>query len=308
MNGVSSKGNDGGNVVASDLPLAISSLNDIKTLMTLVNDMIRNIIHRVKNKELPIDQGMSFLDVKNQMLLKYLINLNCVMLKKVSGESIKGDPVIDRLVEIRTILERMRPVEHKLKYQIEKLLKFAATGKFAENDPLQFKANPNNLISKVGGDNDSSDEEVGKKKDSNKAGVYVPPKLVSMQYDGDETGVQRASKTTEKARRHALSSSALQGLREEYMDTPAEIVEYSANGNRANLVKERQERQEFEETYFTRLPYTRQDRHKSRQQYSSTAFANELAGLGSQAEGGAGKRKSGSGGKKKGGFKKKKRH
>ena len=43
----------------------------------------------------------------------------------------------------------MRPVEHKLKYQIEKLLKFATTGKFAENDPLQFKANPTNLISKV---------------------------------------------------------------------------------------------------------------------------------------------------------------
>lgn len=62
--------------------------------------------------------------------------------------------------------------------------------------------------------------------------------------DGDETGVQRASKTTEKARRHALSSSALQGLREEYMDTPAEIVEHSANSNRANMVKERQERQE----------------------------------------------------------------
>lgn len=56
----------------------------------------------------------------------------------------------DRLVEIRTILERMRPVEHKLKYQIEKLLKLATTGKLADNDPLQFKANPDNLISKVG--------------------------------------------------------------------------------------------------------------------------------------------------------------
>ena len=55
----------------------------------------------------------------------------------------------DRLVEIRTLLERMRPVEHKLKYQIEKLLKIATTGKFETTDPLQFKANPNNLINKV---------------------------------------------------------------------------------------------------------------------------------------------------------------
>lgn len=43
----------------------------------------------------------------------------------------------------------MRPVEHKLKYQIEKLLKISVSGKFDENDPLQFKANPNNLVNKV---------------------------------------------------------------------------------------------------------------------------------------------------------------
>nr|CAG4642188.1 EOG090X0IJO [Eurycercus lamellatus] len=295
---------DGENIVASDLPVAISNLNDIKTLVTQVNLMVRNIINRVKNKEFPMDKGMSFLDVKNQLLLKYLLNLNCIMLKKVSGESIKGNLSIDRLVEIRTILERMRPVEHKLRYQIEKLLKFATTGKFAENDPLQFKANPNNLISKTGDDDSSDEDEDDKTK--KKTGAYVPPKLVAMNYDGDETNDDRVSKTVEKAKRRALSSSALQGLREEYMDTPAEIVEYSANGGRANIAKERQARQEYEETYFTRLPYTRQDRHNSRQQYSSTALANELAGMGSMPE--KGKRKSQSGGKKKGGFKKKKRN
>lgn len=83
--------NNGDSVIASDLPLAISNLNDVKTLITQVNTMVRNIINRVKSKELPMDQGMSFLDVKNQMLLKYLVNLSCVLLKKVSGESIKGD-------------------------------------------------------------------------------------------------------------------------------------------------------------------------------------------------------------------------
>ena len=46
-------------------------------------------------------------------------------------------------------MERMRPVEHKLRYQIDKLLKFATSGKLGENDPLQFKANPGNLVSKV---------------------------------------------------------------------------------------------------------------------------------------------------------------
>lgn len=82
------------NVLAADLPLAVSNLNDVKTIVSQVNQMVRNLIDRVKSKELPTAQGMSFLDVKNQLLLKYLLNLNCILLKKVSGESIKGSSSI----------------------------------------------------------------------------------------------------------------------------------------------------------------------------------------------------------------------
>nr|CAG4647548.1 EOG090X0IJO [Megafenestra aurita]SVE92764.1 EOG090X0IJO [Megafenestra aurita] len=285
------------NILAVDFPVAVSNLNDIKTIVTQVNQMIRNIINRIKNKELPTTQGMSFLDVKNQLLLKYVMNLSCVFLKKVSGEPIRSSSTIERLVEIRTYLERMRPVECKLKYQIEKLLKIATAGKLEENDPLRFKANPNNLISKIGDDDSSdSDEENIKEK---RTGVYVPPKLVPMKYDEGETAEQRASKTAEKIKRHALSSSALQGLKEEYLETPVEVVESSANLSKANVVRERQERQEYEETYFTRLPYTRQERHSSRQQYSSRALTDELAGMGTLPEKGGAKRKN-QGGKKKG--------
>ena len=89
-----SKSQDLQNVIAADLPLAISKLNDIKSLATAVNQMVRSTINRVKNEELPMDKGMSFLDVKNHMLLKYIINLNCLLLKKVSGGSIKDNSCI----------------------------------------------------------------------------------------------------------------------------------------------------------------------------------------------------------------------
>ena len=62
--------------------------------------------------------------------------------------------------------------------------------------------------------------------------------------DGDETGEQRVTKAEEKARRQKLSSSALQGLREEFMETPAEIIESSANGSRMAIARERQSIQE----------------------------------------------------------------
>ncbi len=54
--------------------------------------------------------------------------------------------------------------------------------------------------------------------------------------------------------------------------------------------------QRYEETYFTRLPFTRQERHSNRQQYSAKSLASQLAGMGALPET---KRKS-QGGKKKG--------
>ncbi len=50
------------------------------------------------------------------------------MLHKADGKEISEDVSVDRLVEIRTVLEKIRPLEHKLAYQIDKLIKTANTG------------------------------------------------------------------------------------------------------------------------------------------------------------------------------------
>lgn len=36
----------------------------------------------------------------------------------------------------------MRPVDQKLKYQVQKMMRIAASGKIEKNDPLSFRANP----------------------------------------------------------------------------------------------------------------------------------------------------------------------
>ena len=55
------------------------------------------------------------------MNLCYLIGQKCI------GKSIEGDLAIERLIEIRTVLEHIRPIDQKLKYQIEKFVKIALT-------------------------------------------------------------------------------------------------------------------------------------------------------------------------------------
>lgn len=56
-----------------------------------------------------------------------------------AGKSIERDPSIDRLIEIRTVLEKIRPIDYKLRYQIDKLVKTAITGVTNSKDPINFK-------------------------------------------------------------------------------------------------------------------------------------------------------------------------
>ena len=51
-----------------------------------------------------------------------------LMLHKSSGKSIANIESRNRMIEIRTVLEKIRPLDHKLKYQVDKLIKTATTG------------------------------------------------------------------------------------------------------------------------------------------------------------------------------------
>lgn len=55
------------------------------------------------------------------------------------GKKIERDPSIDRLIEIRTVLEKIRPIDYKLRYQIDKLVKTTITGVTNAKDPINFK-------------------------------------------------------------------------------------------------------------------------------------------------------------------------
>jgi U3 small nucleolar ribonucleoprotein protein LCP5 len=265
----------------TDLPQALRLLDEMNNNVKQVSDLVGNMLERVKNGELSTEYGLSFLEIKYHMLLNYLINLTYVVLRKCSGQTIKNDPSIDRLIEIRTILEKIRPIDHKLRYQIDKLVKTAVTGASGvdSTDPASFKANPDNMISQLGmagsdsdEDDDDSDEEVaaktatGRKKgddkgDASGSGLYVPPKLTAVHYEEDSKA-DKARKQLERARKRALNSSLIQDLKEEYLETPLEIND----GSKAQhmYTKAQKEKEKYEEAYLTRLPMTKEEKQRQR--------------------------------------------
>ncbi|XP_019554858.3 neuroguidin [Aedes albopictus] len=318
-----------------DLPQALRLLDEMNTNFKQVSDLVGNMLQRVKTGELSTEYGLNFLEIKYHMLLNYLINLTYVVLRKCSGHKIENDPSIDRLIEIRTVLEKIRPIDYKLRYQIDKLVKTAVTGASVADDPTSFKANPANLMSQLpetagadgdSGSGDESDDSTkvleklrkakaakaggpGKPESSSTGDVYVPPKHMAVPYE-EESKSDRARKQMDRARKRALGSSLIQELKEEYLDTPVEIS--SSSRALQKLSRKEREREEYEEKYLTRLPITKADKHRSRKLTTLGTLGDELTSFGDisalddelpSSSGGskAGKkRKAGKGGKKHG--------
>ncbi|KAI4490151.1 hypothetical protein M0804_004333 [Polistes exclamans] len=296
-----------------DLPQAFRLLGEMNANVLQVNQLVDNMLVRVKNGEISTDKGLSFLEMKYHMLLSYLINLTYVVLRKCSGERIEGDPSIDRLIEIRTVLEKIRPIDNKLKYQIDKLVKTAVTGTTNSNDPTNFKADPDAIIAKIDSfdeesDSDQEGDEDGfKSSQIRKSNIYVPPKLAAVHYDGDETAAEKMRKAGERARRRAVSGAVLRELKEEYLDAPIEDAQGLIE-KQASLGRENKRKIEYEENYMTRLPVTKQEKHRRRQITTLGTLGDEITSFGETSSVPSKTRKTQKKGKAKKSFKKKRHH
>lgn len=211
------------------------------------------------------------------------------------------------------MLEKIRPIDYKLRYQIDKLVKTAVTGTTNAADPLNFKAKPSNLMANDESEEETSsddeeDEKPRQKKKSKDAeeteevGKYVPPKITSMPYEDDETAAEKKQKLLERERRRAVNSTLINEWKEEFLDTPVEI----SGGSRAQqmISKAMKERERYEEDNLTRLPMTKEEKHRQKRLSTMGMLGDELTSFGGMNSGKGKKRKS-TGGKKKGGKKRK---
>lgn len=66
--------------------------------------------------------GISYLEMKYKLMMHYCQNLTFFILLKVEGHAnLHSHPVVLRLVHIRTLMEKLRPLDQKLSYQITKM-------------------------------------------------------------------------------------------------------------------------------------------------------------------------------------------
>lgn len=133
-------------------------MDDYSKFLSEISNLVKSLRESSWNAEKDIpetDKGVTLLQVKIHSLLSYLTNLAFVLLLKVEGKKLELAPVVAQLAELRVVIEKTRPLELKLKYQIDKLVKAAAIAddkSFVrgqdEDDELMFAPNPSALVKK----------------------------------------------------------------------------------------------------------------------------------------------------------------
>ncbi|CAM9121922.1 unnamed protein product, partial [Bubo scandiacus] len=107
---------------------ALALLEALRGQVAEVTEHALRLLRRVRGGQLRTEKGPSLLGLRPQTLLHYLQDLGLLLGAKVRGRSLGGATPLPRLLESRLVLEKLRPLERRLKYQVEKLLRAAMTG------------------------------------------------------------------------------------------------------------------------------------------------------------------------------------
>ncbi|GAB2223362.1 hypothetical protein Droror1_Dr00017503 [Drosera rotundifolia] len=265
-----------------ETPQLIVLLKEMKSGLDVVMAKVQALTAKVKANQCPTARGISYLEAKHLLLLDYCLSIVYYLLRKARGQSIEGHPVVHRLVETRLFLEKIRPIDKQLQYQIQKLTKAAESNvtkvnandsesndtQKASEDLLRYRPNPDMLVSKT----DMANEE--------KTGVYRPPKFApaSMEDDRMTRHERNAKRKADAAVRLVKSNDFVKSLMDDLEGKPEEIRDsFGAETKELTRYKQKlEERERREEELFTRARITKIEKKEKKHLLKSR---NGLLGL-----------------------------
>jgi len=122
-------------IIESETPELEKLMAEFNSTVATMNGKLKPILEKVRTKQVDSTaEGMSYLEMKYNLLLTYCQFLSVFIALKLEGKPVKDHPVINRLLHIKTLLERLRPLDQKLQYQIDKLVRTAAIAEVTINE------------------------------------------------------------------------------------------------------------------------------------------------------------------------------
>lgn len=273
------------------------------------NALVHKLKEAAEQGDLDHPDGLSLLTVKVDALLSYIHHVALLGAHRLSGRSLEdstGENYVKALVKLRLCLEKMRPMEARLKYQMEKLLQSVVAEQQAlakgeanaeggrddeedeeELDSLAFRPNPDSLVPSSGrrpAVSSGAGTAAADGDEEEESGVYRPPKLAPVMYDPDARVSRNArNKDRQPSRNAALLADLSAGMSSNPYETSVGGVGGgaalgSSGSSRARALRRMQE---FEEDNYKRLSLSKKDAKRRRRDEQDVA----LGGLGLSSSG-----------------------
>lgn len=238
----------------------------------------KKLLDNFTNDKLPTNSGISILELKNKMFLNYLLDLTDVIKNKMMGKI--NDTTVERLVEERVVLEKIRPIEDKLKYQIDILMK--TNNGIVDNNPLNSKPdfsfameNDDEMNENFDNEDDEQEEPAKDSKEIDnklKNQVYVPPRLAQMKFEDEQ---ERKARNLERAKKRAMNFSIINELRKEFDDAPEEESDRLIN-KKSSIGKYLKAKKKYEEDNFIRLNLTKKQKAQARKLSTVNSIGSDI--------------------------------
>lgn len=237
-----------------DMGEFLALLKDFKERIVLLRTQLQPLIQRAKAGSIPSSSGLSFLQLKYHLMLGYCSSVVYYLILKGRAGKVLGHPVIKKMLRYRLMLEKIRPLEIKMRFQIEKLLQPQA-------DEASFRANPDAMAM----DADGVDSDAAEGSDAEN-GKYRAPKLAPVFYPEDERESAKAKREEERRARAASKSRLLAELRGELDDAPEEeSIDPVRMASRVTKDHRASAREAYEEENFIRFQVSKKEKRRLEQ-------------------------------------------
>ena len=206
-----------------------------------------------------IKYGISYLDSKNNFLLIYLTDLLLYSLLKTNGKSINKSPIIKRMIYLKTILEKTKVIDLKLKTQIDRLLKLGEKS-LEDNENKNNDYDENNFRPRILDNDDEAeneDEDNAENDEVKKKQAKYEVKKNFQEFFETTTENKSRKKQIEKAREKVRNSEMYIEIREQFNDTSREINNYDSQYS-----KFMKEVEDYEDDHFTRVKVPKREMKK----------------------------------------------
>ncbi|KAL0486002.1 hypothetical protein AKO1_012235 [Acrasis kona] len=265
-------------IILRDAPELVELVADLQEKLEIVREQLLPLVTKVNTRQYATDQGLSYLETKLHLLLTYCQSIMFYLLMKSNGKSVKNHPVIGRLVELRLLMEKIRPIDERMKIQIDKLVSLANRVDVpvsADHRPrIDNLANDEDDEDDEDDDQDDEDEQLDESDqeeeedeqlDDVQTDAYVPAKLMPVTYDDKSTA--KSAKAQRRLEDKVINQPIIKTIKSIYSDEPEELPQIGSNLDLRGSARAKQAKdiEDYENDNFTRVKLTKKEQRKLKQ-------------------------------------------